>query len=129
MKACVRRGKIEFYSPTSGWLARFEGKEVDVEVSKWSSSRSTNQNRYLWGVAYPIIADIITDRFGERCDKDETHEMMRQKFLTKTREIGGKRVKIPLSTTKLSVDEMSTYIDNLKVFAKDFGQVILPDPV
>src|SRR3990167_10023749 len=37
----------------------FKGREVVVTVEKKSRQRSVKQNAWLWGVAYPLIAESI----------------------------------------------------------------------
>ena len=103
-------------------FALFEGKKVTVSVKKYTKKRSNDQNEYLWGVVYTLIADYI----GETTES--VHDLMKFYFNFKVRNIHGKNVRVPLSTTKLSTTEFITYYEKIQKWASEFLDIYIPDP-
>ncbi len=99
-------------------LKAFEGKHIDLSVKLPSKNRSNNQNRFYWGV----LIDIIGKELGYTAD--ETHEALKMKFLL------DRRGKIPTvrSTAVLTTKEFEDYLEDIKRWAAEFLNVVLPDP-
>ena len=98
------------------WINSLEGKAVEVSVAKETTSRTEKQNKYLWGVVYTVISDYLG------YTNDEVHELMKSILLKKHMEAGNKRYTVIRSTTDLSTDEFSKYIEDVKRWAsKEFG--------
>lgn len=86
------------------------GDRVTLEIHTRKSKRSEAQNRYLWGVYYPIIAEET----GER-DLDRLHEFFKGKFLTTgIEEVMGEKVRMKKSTTNLSVADFCMFIMDIE---------------
>lgn len=107
-------------------LVRLVDRRVEVVVRRERSKRSLAQNAWVWGCAYPLLAETLG------YDRDE-HEMLHYALVAKW---GGKhfderlRVDVPNKrSSKLSTTEFSDYMEWLVRFAaKEFGCVIpLPD--
>ncbi len=51
--------KLSSQADLARWKSFLDGLELPIEVTaqKWKSSRSSAQNRYLFGVCYPPIAE------------------------------------------------------------------------
>lgn len=82
------------------------GEKVSLYVSSRRPKRSEAQNRYLWGVYYPLIAEET----GER-DLDRLHNLFKGKFLTTAIVmVLGEKVRITKSTASLSKNDFSEYI-------------------
>jgi len=62
-RARVREGRIEWSEQDAArrreWLRRLSGREVEVIVRPPSRKRSNDQNAWLWGVAYPLLAETF----------------------------------------------------------------------
>lgn len=109
-------------------LRRLAGKPVEVVVRRVRSQRSLAQNAFVWGVAYPILAETLG---YDRDEIDSLHYALVEKW-------GGSHWDERLKTnvpnrrsSKLSTVEFSDYMEWLVRFAsKEFGCVIpLPDEV
>ena len=53
--------KLSTRADLARWVAFLESQELPLEVSasKWKNSRSSQQNRYLFGAVYPVIANAM----------------------------------------------------------------------
>jgi hypothetical protein len=89
--------------------------------------RSLPQNQYYWGV----IIEILSEELG--FNKDEMHEILKHKFLSKTvfletKEKKMKALKIPKSTTNLKTVEFEEYLSDIRMWASmDLG-IFIPEP-
>ena len=101
------------------FLCSLEGKTVDVTVEKHKTTRSTPQNRLLWGVVYEVIARHLG------YSTEEIHDLMRYKFLrVEDGRVPG-MYKIT-STTKLSKNEFSEYIEEISRWSSEFLGCYIP---
>ena len=94
---------------------------IVVNISQTKLQRSTDQNRYYWGV----VVKEMADEYG--CIPDEMHQILRLKFLKeKEIEFEGEKFAICKSTTKLKTDEFEEYLEKCRMFASMYlGIVIL----
>jgi hypothetical protein len=119
-------GEAKNLSEFAKALAPFRGKWVQVEVKALScppdelaqeKQRTLEQNNYYWGVVIPAISDYCG------MSPDETHEALKEKFLTvKARLKWDKRKKIKYtkSTTQLVTKDFAAYILRIRnYFATD----------
>lgn len=97
--------------------------EFEVIFRKEKKARSLNQNAYMWGVVYKLIADFT----GE--NEDDIHEILKKKFLGEsTIMIGGIEEIIGRSTTKLSTVEFEEYLTKVRAWANEKLEVFIPLP-
>lgn len=89
-----------------------------LHISKDRPSRSTQQNRYLWGCVY----DLMSKDTGYTAD--EIHQIMAEMFLGY--EKNGKR--FVRSTTTLSTVEMEDYLEKVRRFAATDLNIFIPLP-
>ena len=96
-----------------------DGTNVWVTCQKAKSTRTIQQNRYLFGVVYKMIADFTG------YDTDDIHEYCKDRF-------GGKKVivdkPVSISTTKYTTEEMAEYLDKIKQWSAEFLNLYIPDP-
>jgi len=109
------------------YISRFKPDQIlDVIIRKPSRNRTLSQNNYLWGVCYKIIGDELG------YDVEEIHEIMKQRFLKRQKDITfkGKNITLEktLSTTKLSTAQFNQYVDKVKMFASSELGIYIPDP-
>lgn len=105
-------------------LRSMAGKRVVIR--EWKSQRSLDQNAYVWGVAYPIIAEALG---YEPHEIEELHYGLVAKW-------GGEHFDKRLGamvpnkrSSKLTTKEFSDYMEWLVRFgAKECGGVIVPLP-
>lgn len=119
----VEKGKLLLDDPSRYLLriAALEGKKVELTLRKSQSTRSTQANKYYWGVVVKLIA--------AHCgyDPDEMHEALKYKFLSDKSLDANGLVKIG-SSAALSVDEFITYTNRIVMWAAQHLQVYIPDP-
>jgi len=106
-------------------LKSLAGADCELVVRKRKSQRSLVQNSYIWGVAYPVIAEALG---YDRHEHEELHYGLVAKW-------GGehfdKRIgsMVPNKrSSKLSTKEFSDYIDWLVRFAAESLHVNVPLP-
>lgn len=97
----------------------FEGKEVAVTVAKKVNRRSINQNSYMWGVPYKMIAD----KTGHTVNEIHAYltDLLLPKKIVRGREI-------PVSTKDLDTKEMGEYLDKIGAWATMELELYIPLP-
>ena len=113
----VKNGKLVPDDPALFCKAFYqhEGGRVNVTVEKYTKKRTTQQNRYLNGVVYEIIADWSDNT------RDDIHEAMKSMFLV-PKEICG--VVVAGSTTGLTTAEFNDYVEKIRAWATQQGVYI-----
>lgn len=116
----VKEGKLKLVREAEfrSLVKLLDGKPVELEIRKRKKKRSTSQNSYYWGVVIPLMQEA----FGYPTP-EEMHDALRWHFLQK-RDCPMPTVK---STTELSTEEFTTYIENCRRVAAEMG-VYIPDP-
>lgn len=100
-----------------------------VTVDKDHKKRSTEQNRYYWGVVVEIIRQALSTAWGERLTKQAAHEILRLKFLAEDKRINDEEVLTMLkSTTELDTIDMVFYTDKCRAFAEEYLGCYIPEP-
>ncbi len=101
--------------------------DLEIIIERKHATRSLAQNAFYWSV---VVASL-SEHTGYT--PDEIHEILKAKFLPKTRaitdrngEIVGEFV-IGGSTTALNKIEFGEYIEQVRVWAAELG-VYIPDP-
>ena len=116
----VERGKLVLDYPEQlvVRLASLEGKRVEVIVRKETKTRTSQQNRYLFGVVYAIISDCTG------YDPEQVHDAMKVKFASQHLDNG---LVITERTSKMTTERMTQYIDDIKRWAAEFLGLYIPD--
>lgn len=92
------------------------GDTINVE---WGSSRSNLQNNLYWK-----ILEIISEH--TRHSKEELHEFFKAKFLGDKIEIMDEPFICSRSTTKLTIDEFSKYLSDIRFYVFEKLTIDLP---
>ena len=93
----------------------------DVEIKKHVKSRTRAQNRLLW-----LWLGIISNDTGE--SPESLHEIFKLRFLgTEKIQSMGYSIEIPKSTTKLTTQEFTEYLDKIDVLMRSID-IHLPHP-
>jgi hypothetical protein len=116
------RLKLEDYDGFQKYLASLDGKEVAVSVKKREYVRTTQENRYYWGVIVKMVSHEMA------VTSDEAHDLMRWMFLKVGREVGGKRYEIAKSSADLSIGDFEDYCEKCRQWAANELQVSIPLP-
>lgn len=107
-------------------LSTLRNKRVSVEIKEWKSQRSLDQNAWIWGVAYPVIAEELG---YETHEHEELHYALIAKCFGEhfDKRIGAM---VPNKrSSKLTTKEFSDYMEWLVRFAaKDLGGILVPLP-
>lgn len=104
--------------------------DCDVEIKVLKNNRSTQQNKYYWGV----VVDLISDHTGYT--PEEVHEIIKYKFLTEyfhyheSNEHTALVYEIPKtkSTTGLKSNEFEDLMSQIREWASLKLGVYIPDP-
>ena len=118
--------KLDARSRFQAYLKRLANQPVQLVLKKRESQRSLDQNAWIWGVAYPVIAEALGYDLHEH---DDVHYALIEKcfgahFDTRLRAmVPNKR------SSKLTTKEFSEYMAWLVRFAAiDLGGIVVPLP-
>ena len=96
---------------------------MELTAKKWSEQRNNKQNRYLFGVVYPVIKQHIFDSTGDNFTTEEIHDWNKDQFIDAVPVvINGKGVLH--RTTKMPKDKFCIYVDRIKHHFAEQGLVI-----
>lgn len=111
----------------------FDGKPITVIIKRTARKRSSPQNRWYWAVLtflLPFIKDADPEN-NLTLKEEDLHEFFKDRFLGKVDKAindHGDTMQISRSTTDLSKDEFSEYMDHIEKFALEFFSVQIPLP-
>ena len=125
MKRVIERTKPKQHILESMIQAHFkeypDSDKAIIEIKDDKESRSIKQNRLYWE-----WVSVIGGELGYT--KDETHAILRDKFLGYTETTTKLSVIKELrSTTKLKVGEFKDYLEQIDILMSEYG-IILPRP-
>jgi len=105
------------------YVTQFSSQKIRINISRLKDSRSSNQNRYYWGVLIPVFADY----FG--MTNEETHEALKWEHLKKTIiDHEGNPRQTVRSTASMKTDGFEEYMTLLRRWgAMQFG-LNIPEP-
>src|SRR3990167_399857 len=104
---------------------KHEGQDIRITLSQPTKGRSLNQNAYMWGVVYEMIASETGH------STEEIHEYMKAMFLPRhfiRLGKGNKEQQLTKSTTTLSTFEMEEYLEKVRAFAAMELSIRIPLP-
>jgi len=115
--------------------AFLQGCEIEVIWRKKKKHRSSEQNRYYWGVVVPMVCDGFNDlgnpvTSSNPDDLDAIHEFLKRRFLQplNLHDANGEVHEVRYTTTDLSTSGMMDYIAQIQQFAAEYLNVTIPDP-
>lgn len=118
--AAIIKGKLILNNPEpfERYLQSLNGKSVEVVVRLPRKDRSNKQNAYMWSVVYQLLSETTG------YTPPEIHDAMRMLFLQDNLR------KIPTlrSTTELSTVEAETYFENIRQWAAQELNCVIPEP-
>lgn len=111
-------------------LEKFEGKEIEIRISRKYPTRSIPQNKFYWGVLIPQFQELIAEHWGEIKSAEETHEILKFScnYDEKVNEETGEIIRVPKSTTELTTTGFMDYHQKLRQLAMDYFNTILFEP-
>ena len=89
-------------------------KAWEIEVKPFAFNRSTAQNKRYWALIQELGSFLGYEDF-------EMHELMKYKFLSYKQEMLGDEMVVIPSTSKLTIKEFVSYLDQVERFAVTLG--------
>ena len=111
-------------------IETFEGKQVVIKIEKFKKKRSTQQNRFYYGVIIPIVQNCLKEA-GHIMTSESTHDLIKLKFLKETlfvNETTGEVIERIKSTTELSTSQFIDLLAEINNFTFEYFGVNLPSP-
>jgi len=121
-------GKLQC-QPFALLLDALRGRNIKIEVSDAKPTRSTQQNRYYWGVVVWMVWQGLKEA-GWDLSREGTHEMLRVRFLSEDRPLNdsGEFATVIRSTTELTTSEFTAYVEKCVQFAAEYLGVEILGP-
>lgn len=101
--------------------------EYTIEIKRRKKRRSISQNNLYW-MWCQCIADSMNEENGENTSSEDIHEILRRKFLMSTKVINGVTTPMPRSTTQLSTEEFTVYLEKIQAYMATEWHITLPLP-
>ena len=111
-------------------IATFEGKQIVIKIEKFKKKRSTQQNRFYYGIVVPIVQNCLKEA-GHIMTNESTHDLIKLKFLKETlfvNETTGEVIERIKSTTELSTSQFMDLLAEINNFTFEYFGVSLPSP-
>lgn len=111
-------------------IATFEGKQIVIKIEKAKKKRSTQQNRFYYGVIIPIVQNCLKEA-GHIMTNESTHDLIKLKFLKEAlfvNEQTGEVIERIKSTTELSTNQFMDLLAEINNFTFEYFGVTLPSP-
>lgn len=111
-------------------IQTFEGKQIIIKIEKAKKKRSTQQNRFYYGVIIPIVQNCLKEA-GHVMTNESTHDLIKLKFLKETlfvNETTGEVIERIKSTTELSTSQFMDLLAEINNFTFEYFGVSLPSP-
>ena len=121
-RGSVSKGNLIMGEDYIDYLFTLEGQDVDLTIEKHRSSRSINQNAYYWSVCVRMIADETG------YTTDETHEILKGKFLAVEARVGNEIIRYSRSTTGLKTNEFEDLMTQIREWASVTLNCLIPQP-
>lgn len=118
-------GKLSLYNQAgyTGFLKHLAGKRITLTIGEDKPNRSTQANRYYWGV----VVRTLADEFGY--SQDDMHAALAYKFLRVEAEAKfGEAMPLVRSTATLKTDEFERYMEDVRIWAATEMGVVIPLP-
>lgn len=124
-KATIEKGKVKPYNPTrlQEWYKHYEGKDIAITIDKWSSVRTLQQNAYLHGVVFKMIADYT----GETIQKTKRDVKVKIGAFDEF-EVMGEKFLAVRETRNMSKKEFNLFVEEARRFALSFHKIHIPLP-
>jgi hypothetical protein len=111
-------------------IQTFEGKQIVIKIEKAKKKRSTQQNRFYYGVIIPIVQNCLKEA-GHLMTNESTHDLIKLKFLKEAlfvNEETGEVIERIKSTTELSTSQFMDLLAEINNFTFEYFGVTLPSP-
>ncbi len=110
-------------------IKAYDGKFVTITVRERKRRRSTDANRYYWGVVVPAVTAMFRDA-GNNVDDDDVHLFLKLRVGKLSQNIvtpDGEVIKSIRSTKNLTTSEFQDYLAKIMAWAAELGcEIPLP---
>lgn len=97
---------------------------------KERDTRTSQQNRWLWGTIYPTLLPGLKDIGYDFTKNEEVHEFCKSIFNDKyVNKHTGETIDIPDSTKEMDTVTFSTYTQVIREWALEYLYIEIPDPI
>jgi hypothetical protein len=96
----------------------------ELEIRPFEETRRSRANRYLWGCVYKFMAEEM----GQSAADVHEIEKLRHNSKLVIDPANGEEIRIAQSTSKLTVQEFSQYIDRVMLDGAEFLGITFPEP-
>ncbi len=104
----------------------------EITVEKVEDRRTNQQNRYMWGVVYPMILKALIDAGWDNVtNTDDVHNLCLGLFARKNmvNRVTGEVVEVNASTRHMTKSQLTSYTDTVRSFAAEYLGIEIPDPI
>jgi hypothetical protein len=101
--------------------------QVELNIVKIDGKKSLQQLRYFYGVMLPVIKQALEDLQGESLTKEEVIMFLKSKYFYEEVAMGGEFVKLPMSFSKATKEDVSKFINNVLQFANEVLGAHIPE--
>lgn len=124
----VKGGHIQNRKPVTLLFQSLKDGKYLMEISG-ADKRSNPQNRYYFGLVIPLIQKGIKD-LGTELTKEEVHDFLKSKFnlIEVVNKNTGEYELFPQSTTRLTKETFSEFIEKIQRWSAEFLSMEIPDP-
>ena len=116
-----KEGRLTFDTELAYLFSTLQNGTYQITVKKVSEKRSIAQNDLLW-----MWMKCIENETGT--PKDEVYMYYCKKFLMRTMTMGQKQERIYLTSSKLNMEQMTHFLNQIKADAASELGIILPTP-
>lgn len=107
-------------------IATLEGSVIEVRVSKERQNKSSQANRYYWGVVIECARKGMEEMTGEQWHPEEAHDLLKQYCNAKELKAGLSSVKVGKTTKGMSKEEFALYIDRCVQWIYNTFNIVVP---
>jgi hypothetical protein len=102
--------------------------QVELSVVTVNTKKTLPQLRYFYGVVLPVVKVALEELQGEPLTKDEVVQFLKEKYFYEEVIDGDEFIKVPMSLSKATKQEVNTFIHNVIEFANEVLQAHIPEP-
>lgn len=111
-------------------MAELPDGDYNVSISRHRQPRTGQQNKYLWGVVYPILHKGLIEVGYTFPLIEEVHDFCKTVFSQRIiNKHTGEIIDIPDSTKEMDTVTFSTYIQVIREWASEYLFIEIPDPI
>lgn len=114
----------ELHNTLDMWVSTLSNGQYVMTIERVQRPRSNPQNALMW-VWFTIIAQAWSEAMGRQFTRENVHDAYCQLFLPVTMPNGQN---LPGSTSKLSTEEMTDFLNKVQADAESEYGIQLPNP-